>query len=401
MSLMMWRKQRSGSQSGPRRAWRLWLTWLQAKTSSEKVVSRQRKRLRLLAIPLPVAGLILAVLVPGRSFILAGEGGIPATARAAGGGYPIPPCPKWALGNPELPSPRARALVAFDPALGQLVLYGGQPALCQVTKSLRRNLNETWLWNGHRWLSTDPQGSPVDSPVEGGMVYDSRLHEMVMVAWLSSPNLQTWLFNGKRWRELRPKVSPPTGLVHLSYDAATGDVILLSVGTTNAVWTFNGQGWVPGPSLPSSTSFFPLATVYDPTLRSVIAVGRSGTGEFEALLLAKETWEHLETRGLLPALEPTILQLAMAFDQRLNEVVVYYGSNPASPLVDETWVLRGKDWVQLRTIAEPSARRLSSLACLDEEGDLVLFGGVSAARFYNDLWRFNETGWVRVSYTAA
>ena len=149
---------------------RLWLTWLQAKTSSEKVASRQRKRLRLLAIPLPVAGLILAVLVPGRSFILAGEGGMPATARAAGGGYPIPPCPKWALGNPELPSPRARAFVAFDPALGQLVLYGGQPALCQVTKSLRRNLNETWLWDGHRWLSTDPQGSPVDSPVEGGMV---------------------------------------------------------------------------------------------------------------------------------------------------------------------------------------------------------------------------------------
>ena len=57
--------------------------------------------------------------------------------------------------------------MAFDPAVGKLVLYGGEPDLCQVTKPLRKNLNATWLWNGQRWLATDPPGSPVESPGTG------------------------------------------------------------------------------------------------------------------------------------------------------------------------------------------------------------------------------------------
>jgi hypothetical protein len=229
---------------------------------------------------------------------------------------------------------------------------------------------------------------------------------MIMVGNLYGSHLQTWLFSGKRWQELHPKVSPPDGLVFLSYDAATGDIILLSVDTANAVWVFNGEGWVRGPPMPNSSTFFPLATVYDPALRSVLAIGRSGSGDgvFATLILTKTAWEPLDTNGVLPAIGPWVLQLAVAFDQRLNEVVLYYGTpalNPAVPLENQTWVLRDKDWVELRTAANPSVRRLPSLSCWDAKGDVVLFGGASATKFDNDLWSFTGTGWVPVSYTAA
>lgn len=293
--------------------------------------------------------------------------------------------------------------MAFDPLLGKLVLYGGASYLCQVTKPLSENLNTTWLWNGHRWLATDPPGSPVESPDEGGVVYDSRLDELVMVdVPLNGPKLQTWLFNGKRWQQVHPKVSPPDGLVYLSYDAATGHIILLTADRTDSVWVFNGETWGPGPAMPELRTFSPLATVYDPTLRSVIAIGRLETGGLETLILGKKGGEPLDTTGVLPTVEPFIVGLAMAFDQRLHEVVLYYG-NPAFatvPPVNETWVLRGKDWIELLTAANPSVRKLPSLACWDAKGDVVLFGGVGETRFDNDLWRFTGTDWVRVSYAA-
>jgi hypothetical protein len=228
------------------------------------------------------------------------------------------------------------------------------------------------------------------------MVYDSHLDEIVMVAQLNGPNLATWLFNGKRWQEFHPEVSPPAGVVYLAYDGATGDIILVSANRTDVVWLFNGKNWAEGPPLPTLVKFLPAAIAYDPALRSVIAIGSSTTGNFETLILAKKAWDPLQTSGHAPALRPTDINLAMTFDRRLNEMVLYYG-DLTPPLVDQTWLLRAKDWVLAHTPSNPSVRKLASLASWDAQGDVALFGGVGETTFYNDFWRFTGDGWVRAS----
>ncbi len=225
------------------------------------------------------------------------------------------------------------------------------------------------------------------------MAYDSRLGGMVMVADLNGPNLATWFFNGKRWQEFHPAVSPPAGVVYLAYDAVTGDIVLLSANRTDVVWVFNGKDWAPGTPMP--TPFLPAAIAYDPALNSVMAIGSSTTGTFEELILVKKAWAPLQTDGASPEIRPTDTNLAMTFDQHLNEMVLYYG-DLTPPLVNQTWVLRAKDWVLLHSQGNPSPRKLASLSSWDAQGDVALFGGVGQTSFYNDLWRFSGEGWVPV-----
>jgi len=159
---------------------------------------------------------------------------------------------------------------------------------------------------------------------------------------------------------------------------------------------FNGKAWVPGPPIQTPAKLLPLAMSYDPATRSVVVVGRSSAGTFETLTLGKKSWASFDTQGVLPVLAPIAFDLAMAFDRHFNELVLYYGS-PTFPPVNQTWVLRNKGWVELRTPPNLAARKLSSLTCWDSQGDVALFGGVGARRFYNDLWTFTGSRWLRLS----
>lgn len=356
-----------------------------------------RPRVLFAMASISLAGLLWTVPIADHAPAVAGKAASTTTTGVPGGSYPIPPCPKWALGNAELPSPRSQAFMEFDPPIGQMVLYGGLSDSCLSTTALYDNLTATWFWNGHRWHSAHPQGSPSVPATEGGLVYDSRLDALVMVAQLNGPDLETLSFNGTRWQRLHVDVDPPAGIIFLSYDEVTGDIVLLSEDSTSTVWDFDGKDWVQGPPMPAE--FSPAAMSYDPALSSVIVVGSSTTGNFDALILAGRTWAPLHTEGVSPTLRQTDINLAMAFDQRFRELVLYYG-DLTPPLISQTWVLRAKTWLSVRAPTNLVARKLPSLASWDSRGDVALFGGEGVTSFYNDLWNFTGDGWERLSDAA-
>jgi hypothetical protein len=61
--------------------------------------------------------------------------------------------PTWSQLSPSMkPSARKQATMAFDPASGQLVLFGGT-----------RNgvpMGDTWIWTGSTWTQQSPNTSP-------------------------------------------------------------------------------------------------------------------------------------------------------------------------------------------------------------------------------------------------
>ncbi len=70
------------------------------------------------------------------------------------------------------PPARTEAAMAYDPANGSVVLFGGQ--------SRFSTLNDTWIWNGSAWSQAHPRTSP--PPLTNAqMTYDPVSHDVLLV----------------------------------------------------------------------------------------------------------------------------------------------------------------------------------------------------------------------------
>ena len=102
------------------------------------------------------------------------------------------------------PSPRGSASMAYDPDSAQLVLFGGFGSAYGVYP------DDTWDWNGTAWTQMSPATSP---PGRGAaaMAYDPDIGQLVLFGGYSAPTLlnDTWNWNGSTLaRHLRPPVPP-------------------------------------------------------------------------------------------------------------------------------------------------------------------------------------------------
>jgi hypothetical protein len=110
--------------------------------------------------------------------------------------------------------------MAYDPAMGDMVLFGGD--------GNSGYMGDTWTFNGKTWT----QLSLATSPSARGwapMAYDPATGDMVLFGgYDGSFNLvDTWTFNGKTWTQLSPAISPSTrDGASMAYDPAMGDMVL-------------------------------------------------------------------------------------------------------------------------------------------------------------------------------
>jgi hypothetical protein len=123
----------------------------------------------------------------------------------------------WARFATGGPTPRSGAAMAFDPELGQVVLFGGSPAL-----------NDTWLWDGTAW-------SEIPAPTPPGGRYNA-----VMAAPPAGGNVvrfggwdgqartaDTWRLRGGLWSALKVAEAPPArNYAGMTYDVKRGCYVL-------------------------------------------------------------------------------------------------------------------------------------------------------------------------------
>ena len=146
----------------------------------------------------------------------------------------------WTQPTPTAsPSVRADYSMVYDPALNEVLLFGGQ--------SNGSYLNDTWVWNGSSWSQVSTASTPAARYAQG-MAYDASLGEVVMWGGYNGSFLNdTWIFNGTNWTQTSTTASPsgryaPNGM---TYDAAQNQVILfggLGNAVSNDTWTFGLPG---------------------------------------------------------------------------------------------------------------------------------------------------------------
>jgi hypothetical protein len=267
---------------------------------------------------------------------------------------------------PEFPALREYAAMAWDPAAGYVVLFGGS------------NI-------------TNPD-------TEGG-----------------TPNLDdTWTFSNGSWTELYPSVSPPaTDFAAMAYDPNASAAILFggqiqgSQGTipVNDTWEYKGGTWtnVTGPVAPSPRLSPALAE--DSLRGGLILFGGSQNYPY-AEVPESDTWSFvngtwLNITATVGPPPPARLLAGMTYDPNESGDVLFGGWTDLGgthPLND-TWILGQTGWTNATIASAPPASGGMALAYLSESGSVILYGGSTPALGYdyNQTWSFSAGIWTRLS----
>ncbi len=126
------------------------------------------------------------------------------------------------------PSPRIEASMAYDPASGQVLLFGGV-TLNDVSGTV---LGDTWAWDGHTWKQVATTGP---SPRLGAsMVFDPESGRILLYGGLSEiggtgtadNDLWSWDSASDTWTSVRTTGAPSVVLGSMAYDPASGQLLL-------------------------------------------------------------------------------------------------------------------------------------------------------------------------------
>ena len=122
------------------------------------------------------------------------------------------------------PSPRNYAAAAYDSARHVVVLFGGQGE-----PSGSRGLQDTWTWDGKRWLQQIPAHMP-NPRFLASMAFDESRGVIVMFGGFAASETgppkeydATWTWDGTDWTLPNPATSPGSRTVAgMAYDTAGG-----------------------------------------------------------------------------------------------------------------------------------------------------------------------------------
>lgn len=282
------------------------------------------------------------------------------------------------------PPPRSAPAVAYDGALGSLVLFGGT--------SNGTVLDDTWIWDGHSWSQARPTTSPPAR--QGGLaVYDESRRVIVLFGGTGAGDTQltdTWTWDGHRWSRWATGVSPAAGAGSMIYDPATRTVLLYVSpwkpgGLASSLWSWDGTSWTrlddgPGPSIPGQL-------LYDG--RRVLLVGApGGASASETWVWAGGSWSRLS-----PATDlPTLAMAGAAYDSSRGRVVVLLDGTVRT----ETWVWDGVTWSRLHPAHQPPLSQ-GGLLYRDRSGSRLDWYGPAEADGSTQMWRWDGRDWALVA----
>jgi hypothetical protein len=300
------------------------------------------------------------------------------------------PALNWTQLSPATSPPgRYNAAMAYDPAIGQMVLFGG-------VNSSNALFQETWTFDGSTWTEQSPAASP-PALYGASMAYapNGNLFLYGGVLANGSDSDATYFYRDNSWYEASVTASPPPlNYASMVYDPTLGDLVLFggfdstSGQTLNETWIYaGGSAWTELSPPTSPPARYSAQMVYDPATKQVVLFGGStGTIGFDdTWTFNGSTW----TQHQPAASPPADAAGSMVYDAALSEVILF-GGEGTSGFVASPWAYNGSTWVELSPAASPPARVFASMD-YDPAVGLVLFGGgpsYSDSSVFDDTWAF-------------
>ncbi len=300
------------------------------------------------------------------------------------------------------PFPRLSPAMTFDPVLGESVMFGGND-------STGRGFGDTWKFNGTRWQQfTEPIASP--HRVYSSLAYDIPRRAAIAYGGNDSgAGLdQTWIWDGGAWHQSLAPGDPGRLEVHGSTFDPLQNRTVVAFGydhgpdlCSSRTWLYDSGAaqWQEVFGAPQQTRCEPAAAFSALHGGTILFGGSRLGGGYQllggTLLLTAAGWQQLQTTG-----EPPLRSdHALTFDALRGEVVLYGGDDGAGAFFNDTWVLRGTEWVQ-RSGTGPGPRYQPFLVFDPQQGVSVLGAGNQLHPPDDErTWLFDGTSWTSVATT--
>ncbi|MFN2545181.1 MAG: kelch repeat-containing protein [Actinomycetota bacterium] len=215
----------------------------------------------------------------------------------------------------DAPVPAVFVSMAYDPSTHQVVAFGG---CCHADGN---GWGDTWIWDGATWTEQEPADGP-SGRFGASMAYDPTLGEVVLFGGVNAlpnsaaadtPSLlnDTWAWDGSSWTELHPAHTPPgREMASMAYDPSMTNLVLfggcvdvdyptICPGRTIAgqaalgdTWTWDGADWTESDDqVAPAARDGALAVEGDATHRMLVfgGQGNEGTGSYGGNFL-RDTW---------------------------------------------------------------------------------------------------------------
>ncbi|HEX3833146.1 MAG TPA: putative Ig domain-containing protein [Solirubrobacteraceae bacterium] len=246
--------------------------------------------------------------------------------------------------------------MAYDEATGQLILFSGLAVGAP---------NDTWNWNGTNWVQLHPVTSP--PPLDGAaMAYDPAIKQIVMFGGYGPTgggySASTWAWTGSNWQQLAPATVPAARYDEsMAWDPATQQLVmfggehkgLTGLATLNDTWRWTGANWVQlHPAIsPGPREGAPL--VFDPATGQMLLVGGLGAINLDIGTYLGDVWTWSGSTWTLQAPAKSIPPRAdpvAGYDAAFNQLLLFGGTHGrlnGLNVLGDTW------WWTPFAIAEP------------------------------------------------
>jgi len=277
--------------------------------------------------------------------------------------------------------------LAFDPARGRTVRYGGGKRALTFSDLFERR--------GDGWHALPSRPYDRTRPVATTDTQRGRVIVFGGLSWADPFELQdTWAFDGTTWTELAT-TRRPAYAAGMAYDAARDRVVLIqhdpwSYSSAPAVtWEYDGTDWSDVTSA-TSTPHIESAIAYDPVRARTIAVEPPTTvdGGSTTYVYDGVTWEVLPVTASPP--RGTQRAGRLVYDEHRGVVVYYDGQ--------DLWELDGTPtWTRVTTTDGPRPRFGAALLYHPVRHAVLLTAGYPDAIAANDTWAYDGTTWEQLS----
>ena len=303
----------------------------------------------------------------------------------------------WTQLSPSTsPTGRFDASMAYDPANGTVVLFGGE--------STGGALNDTWIWDGSTWRNANPAASPLNR-IGAAMAFDAQTGKVVLFGGINGNNFlgDTWAWDGTNWTQVDTgQVNGPSQRENASmaYDASSGNLVMfggyggcssqLDCGNElSDTWIWDGTTWVQE-EVTAPPGRDAAAMTYDGGTETVVLFGGDSGGSFD--LNDTWTWNSSGWTDASPGTSPSArTNASMAYDGSTGHVVLFGGVTYSGTQLSDTWIWNGSNWIS-QTVSGPSARPGASMTNATAGGGLLLFGGEFAYNNYaSETWTYETT----------
>jgi hypothetical protein len=320
------------------------------------------------------------------------------------------------------PPGRWGASMVWDAADGYMLMFGGS-----------HNPASSWQFLHGIWTELNPTQSPGERDYPS-MAYDPAIGKVVLFGGhtLQLDHNDTWEFAGGQWANVTTGASPnPAASPHgrafaaLTYDPGFegGSLILFGGGyyptyELNDTWAFLPDGtWSnitatasPTPANTPAERQYPNA-VYDSGDGYLLMYGGQGTAGHGAL---GDTWEFsggVWTNVSSQVAQPTLSAGgAFAYDSGdgyavlfsgISQLEVAKGSGRGETTDNYTWTYAGGTWTNITASVHPPARFGTAAAYDPSDGYLVMLGGLAGtqehAAVLKDTWIFASGAWSNIT----